>query len=127
MNDTYIPERAMLIYAHPDDIEFTVAGTAARWVKEGSDVYYVVITDGNVGSHDEGMTADRLIETRRSEQRAAAKVIGAKECIFSWISRRFTAADSRVEEGTRSTYQTHKARRCRLWGSNQFLSKRKLD
>jgi LmbE family N-acetylglucosaminyl deacetylase len=82
MNDTYIPERAMLIYAHPDDIEFTVAGTVARWVNKGSEVYYVVITDGNVGSHDEGMTTDRLIETRREEQRAAAKVVGAKECIF---------------------------------------------
>ncbi|MGB3713226.1 MAG: PIG-L deacetylase family protein [Candidatus Promineifilaceae bacterium] len=82
MNDTYIPKRAMLIYAHPDDIEFTVAGSVARWVQGGSEVYYVVITDGNVGSHDEGMTADRLIETRREEQRAAAKVVGAKECIF---------------------------------------------
>ncbi len=82
MNDTYIPDRAMLIYAHPDDIEFTVAGTVARWVNKGSEVYYVVITDGNVGSHDEGMTADRLIETRREEQRAAARVVGAKECIF---------------------------------------------
>lgn len=72
----------MLIYAHPDDIEFSAAGTVANWVKEGSEVYYVVITDGNVGSHDEGMTADRLIETRRKEQRAAASVVGAKECIF---------------------------------------------
>jgi LmbE family N-acetylglucosaminyl deacetylase len=82
MNDTYIPKRAMLIYAHPDDIEFTIAGSVARWVKSGSEVHYVVITDGNVGSHEEGMTADRLIETRREEQRAAAKVVGAKECIF---------------------------------------------
>ena len=72
----------MLIYAHPDDIEFTVAGTVARWVSKGSEVFYVVITDGNVGSHDEGMTTDRLIETRRAEQRAAADVVGAKDCIF---------------------------------------------
>jgi LmbE family N-acetylglucosaminyl deacetylase len=28
------------------------------------------------------MTADRLIETRRAEQRAAADVVGAKDCIF---------------------------------------------
>lgn len=82
MNDTYIPKCAMLIFAHPDDIEFSAAGTVARWVKAGSEVYYVVITDGNVGSHDEGMTADRLIEVRRNEQRAAAEVVGAKQCIF---------------------------------------------
>ena len=82
MSDTYIPKRAMLIYAHPDDIEFAAGGTAAKWAKYGCDVHYVIITDGNVGSHEEGMTADRLIETRRSEQRAAAEVAGAKSCIF---------------------------------------------
>ncbi|MFN2189105.1 MAG: PIG-L deacetylase family protein [Candidatus Promineifilaceae bacterium] len=82
MKETYIPKRAMLIYAHPDDIEFSAAGTVARWTQAGAEVYYVVITDGNVGSHDEGMTANRLIETRRNEQRAAAEVVGAKECIF---------------------------------------------
>jgi LmbE family N-acetylglucosaminyl deacetylase len=82
MSDTYIPEKAMLIYAHPDDIEFSASGTAARWANEGSKVFYVVITDGNVGSHEEGMTMDRLIETRRAEQRAAAKVAGAQDCIF---------------------------------------------
>jgi LmbE family N-acetylglucosaminyl deacetylase len=82
MTTTYLPERAMLIYAHPDDIEFSAGGTAALWAKHNCEVYYVIITDGNVGSHEEGMTANRLIETRRSEQRAAARVAGAKECIF---------------------------------------------
>ncbi|GMQ78776.1 MAG: PIG-L family deacetylase [Anaerolineae bacterium] len=82
MSETYIPKRAMLIYAHPDDIEFSAGGTAAKWAIHGSEVYYIVITDGNIGSHEEGMTAEKLIETRRSEQRAAAKTAGAKECIF---------------------------------------------
>lgn len=82
MTNTYIPERAMMIYAHPDDIEFSCGATSALWAKNGCEVIYVVITDGNVGSHEEGMTTDRLIETRRSEQRAAAEVAGAKDCIF---------------------------------------------
>ncbi len=82
MADTYIPERSIFIYAHPDDIEFSAGGTAAKWAKHGCDCYFVILTDGNVGSHEEGMTADRLIETRRSEQRASAKVLGAKACIF---------------------------------------------
>jgi LmbE family N-acetylglucosaminyl deacetylase len=72
----------MLIYAHPDDPEFSAGGTAARWARSGSEVIYVVITDGNVGTHDEGMSAERLIETRRAEQRAAAETAGAKECNF---------------------------------------------
>ncbi|RMG93966.1 MAG: PIG-L family deacetylase [Chloroflexi bacterium] len=72
----------MFIYAHPDDIEFGVAGTAAKWAKHGCEVVYVVITDGNVGSHEPGMTAEKLAKTRRAEQTAAARVAGAKECIF---------------------------------------------
>ncbi len=71
----------MFIYAHPDDIEFGVAGTAAKWAKNGCEVVYVVITDGNVGSHEEGMTAAKLAEIRRAEQTAAADVVGAK-CVF---------------------------------------------
>ena len=71
----------MFIFAHPDDIEFGVAGTAARWARDGCRVIYVVITDGNVGSHEAGMTAERLAEIRRAEQTAAAEVAGA-ECVY---------------------------------------------
>lgn len=81
MTNTYIPERAMFIYAHPDDIEFGVAGTAALWAKHGSQVTYVVITDGNVGSHETGMTAEKLAKIRRAEQTAAAELVGAS-CVF---------------------------------------------
>lgn len=82
MDQTYVPERAMLIYAHPDDIEFSAAGTAARWAAAGAEVIYVVITDGNVGSHEDGMTAERIAQVRRQEQEAAARVAGASACIF---------------------------------------------
>ncbi len=77
----YIPARAMFIFAHPDDIEFGAAGTAAKWVKGGAEVLYVVLTDGNIGSHEPGMTAEKLADIRRQEQTAAADVVGAK-CIY---------------------------------------------
>lgn len=80
--NSYIPQRAMFIYAHPDDIEFGVAGTAAKWAKQGCEVTYIVITDGNVGSHEEGMTREKLAEIRRQEQATAAQVAGATHCIF---------------------------------------------
>ena len=78
MSSSYIPERAMLIYAHPDDIEFGTAGTAALWAKHGCDVTYIVLTDGNIGSHDPDMTAEKLAEIRRKEQTDAANVAGAR-------------------------------------------------
>lgn len=82
MSYTYIPQRAMLIFAHPDDIEFGSAGTAALWAKHGCEVIYVVLTDGNIGSHDPEMTAEKLAEIRREEQTAAAQVAGAAHCYF---------------------------------------------
>ncbi len=81
MSNTYIPERALFIFAHPDDIEFGSAGTAAKWVKNGAEVTYIVLTDGNIGSHEAGMTAEKLAEIRRREQNAAAATVGAR-CIF---------------------------------------------
>ncbi len=81
MSQTYVPKTAMFIFAHPDDIEFGVAGTAALWARGGCRVIYVVITDGNVGSHEDGMTPERLAEIRRAEQTAAAEVAGA-ECVY---------------------------------------------
>jgi len=81
MSQAYVPKTAMFIFAHPDDIEFGVAGTAALWARGGCRVIYVVITDGNVGSHEDGMTPERLAEIRRAEQTAAAEVAGA-ECVY---------------------------------------------
>ncbi|HSH01518.1 MAG TPA: PIG-L deacetylase family protein [Anaerolineae bacterium] len=81
MLNNYIPERALFIYAHPDDIEFGVAGTAAKWAQAGAEVTYILITDGNIGSHDPEMTPEKLAEIRRREQTESAEVVGAK-CVF---------------------------------------------
>jgi LmbE family N-acetylglucosaminyl deacetylase len=82
MEGKRIPESAMVIVAHPDDAEFTVAGTVAAWTGAGCRVTYVVCTDGNAGSHEPGMTRERLAEIRRSEQCAACAVLGVSEVEF---------------------------------------------
>ena len=76
------PERAMIIAAHPDDIEFVVAGTAARWVKTGTSVSYVVVTSGDAGSHQPGITRKELARIREAEQRMAARLLGVEEVVF---------------------------------------------
>ena len=80
--DTWTPTRAMFIYAHPDDVDFSAAATAARWARDGSNVLYVILTDGSAGSHQPGMTREKLAAVRRAEQEAAARVVGAAGCIF---------------------------------------------
>jgi LmbE family N-acetylglucosaminyl deacetylase len=82
MEKDSVPESAMVIVAHPDDAEFTVAGTVAAWTKAGCRVTYVICTDGNAGSHEPGMTREKLGKIRRAEQRAACATLGVSEVMF---------------------------------------------
>ena len=70
------PERVLVVAAHPDDIEFGAAGTVARWVAEGAQVRYLVVTRGDKGSDDPTVDPADLAATREREQRAAAEEIG---------------------------------------------------
>lgn len=76
------PPTRMVIMAHPDDPEFTAAGTAARWVKEGAQVVYVICTDGSRGSNDPQMRPERMAPIRHAEQLEAARILGVQEVIF---------------------------------------------
>src|SRR5512139_1943452 len=81
-NSVYTPESAMSIVAHPDDIEFSCAGTMARWARAGARISYVLCTSGDVGIDDPGMTRQRAAEIREAEQLEAARIAGASEVIF---------------------------------------------
>ena len=81
----YIPEIAMSIHAHPDDQDFTVAGTLAKWAAAGCKILSVIITDGAAGSNDPEHAADykpTLASIREKEQIAANDTLGIKETIF---------------------------------------------
>ena len=82
MSENGIPGSALVIVAHPDDAEFTMAGTLAGWAKAGCRVIYVLCTDGNAGSHEPGMTRERLAQIRRQEQRAACDTLGVSDVVF---------------------------------------------
>jgi LmbE family N-acetylglucosaminyl deacetylase len=71
----------MVIVAHPDDAEFTCAGTVACWAREGKEVILVLCTDGSRGTNDPKMTPQELIAIRQVETAAAAEVLGIKEVI----------------------------------------------
>jgi LmbE family N-acetylglucosaminyl deacetylase len=80
-----IPIRALSIQAHPDDQEFSIAGTLAKWAQAGCEVISVVITSGDAGSnaleHDETYKP-ALAALREKEQLAANALIGVKETVF---------------------------------------------
>jgi len=70
------PERFMVIAAHPDDAEFGPAGTAARWIDEGSQGWLVCCTSGDQGGDDADADPLVLAALREAEQRAAAAIVG---------------------------------------------------
>ena len=72
----------MVVIPHPDDAESRMAGTVARWAREGKDIIYVVCTNGDKGTSDPNMKSDELARIREQEQLAAAKLLGVREVIF---------------------------------------------
>ena len=76
------PQRALVVAAHPDDIEFVVAGTVAKWVQAGANVRYVLATSGDAGSHQPDVTREEVARIREEEQRAAARVVGVDDVVF---------------------------------------------
>ncbi|MEW5941521.1 MAG: PIG-L deacetylase family protein [Chloroflexota bacterium] len=81
----YLPKRVMSIHAHPDDQEFTVAGTLAKWANDGAEIVSVVITSGEAGSNNPKHNEDykrKLAQIREREQRAANKTLGVQITIF---------------------------------------------
>jgi len=67
---------ALAIAAHPDDIEFVMAGTLLRLRTLGWEIHYLNVSSGNMGSTV--MSAAETARTRRREAQAAAKMLGAK-------------------------------------------------
>ncbi len=78
----FVPRRALVVAAHPDDAEFGAGGTVACWTARGAEVRYVVATDGSRGSKDPGASPHRLADLRETEQRRAAETLGVAEVHF---------------------------------------------
>jgi LmbE family N-acetylglucosaminyl deacetylase len=64
-----LPDRVLIIGAHPDDIELGAAGAILRFGEEGAQVYGLVMTQGEVGSK-------APLGTRENEAYEAAASLG---------------------------------------------------
>lgn len=72
----------LVILAHPDDPEFFLGGTIARWIKAGHEVRYVLLTQGDKGAKDEKLTALDVSAIRIREQQSAANFLGVTSVDF---------------------------------------------
>ncbi len=75
-------KRILVIAAHPDDVDFGSAGTIARWTAEGREVIYCIVTDGDAGGSDPGISRSDMATIRRAEQTAAASQVGVHDLRF---------------------------------------------
>src|SRR4051812_28805461 len=75
-------ERALVITAHPDDVDFGAAGSVANMTDAGVEVTYCLVTDGDAGGFDQTIPRPQMATMRREEQTRAAKVVGVENLIF---------------------------------------------
>ena len=69
------PERALAVFAHPDDPEVACGGTLARWASLGTEVHLVIACRGEKGSFDPHTDPDALAASRAEEVARAADVL----------------------------------------------------
>ncbi len=75
-------QRALVVTAHPDDVDFGAAGTVAAWTDAGIEVTYCIVTDGDAGGFDPSVSRSDIGRMRRREQADAAKVLGVHDLVF---------------------------------------------
>lgn len=91
MSDDSSVRRVLVIMAHPDDVDFTAAGTIATWTDAGLEVTYCLVTDGDAGGSDLSVSRPDMVRLRQAEQTAAAKQVGVTD--LRWLGY----PDGRVE------------------------------
>jgi LmbE family N-acetylglucosaminyl deacetylase len=82
MAEEFRPRVVLGIAAHADDMDFSMAGSAAKWAHGGAKVYFLVLTNSDKGSDDTTTDPAKLAARRQQEQRAAAQLLGVSDVFF---------------------------------------------
>ncbi len=75
-------KRALVVVAHPDDVDFGCAGTVSTLTSKGVDVAYCLVTSGDAGGDESNHSREERTEIREAEQRAAAAEVGVTNLTF---------------------------------------------
>jgi LmbE family N-acetylglucosaminyl deacetylase len=84
-------QRALVVVAHPDDMEYGGAAAVARWTAEGKHVAYLLATRGEAGI--DGMDPAEATVVREAEQRESCRLVGVDA--LEWLDH----PDGLVEYG----------------------------
>ena len=103
--------RALVVTAHPDDVDFGAAATVAAWTKAGIAVSYCVITDGQAGGFDPGLDRAEMPRIRRAEQTAAAAHVSVEELAFlGYVDGELVVTRELIRDLTRAIRQVRPER-----------------
>ncbi|MBA2699564.1 MAG: PIG-L family deacetylase [Nocardioidaceae bacterium] len=73
-------QRALVVVAHPDDMEFGSAAAVARWTDQGKQVAYAMVTSGEAGI--DSMAPDQARSVREAEQWESCRIVGVDAVEF---------------------------------------------
>ena len=69
-------ERVLCVVAHPDDVEYGTSAAVAKWVAQGVEVAYLLLTAGEAGMQ---IAPSEVGPLRAAEQRAACEAVGVSD------------------------------------------------
>lgn len=98
----------MLVVAHPDDAEFSSAGTAAKFAEEGKTVVFVICTSGDKGSSRRDISSVELASLREKEQLEASRRLGIAETVFLRLGDGELVPDLAFREKVVRQIRTHR-------------------
>jgi LmbE family N-acetylglucosaminyl deacetylase len=98
----------MLVVAHPDDSEFSSAGTVARLKDAGKRVVLIQVTSGDKGTSDPTVDPTELARRREEEEREAAQRLGMDDVVFLHCPDGALMPDLDLREKIVRAIRTHK-------------------
>ncbi len=120
-------KRALIVGAHPDDIEFGAAGTIALWTDEGWDVRYVIATRGERGVQDARADLAAVGRLREEESRKAAAICGVTIVTFLAYSDAQVAYGPDLLRDLARQFRLHRPHRLVSLDPDVVVSKRWLN
>ncbi len=73
-------DRALVVVAHPDDVEFGASAAVARWTDQGKTVVYCMVTSGEAGI--DSLPPAESGPLREAEEIASASAVGVEVVEF---------------------------------------------
>ena len=102
-------ERVLVIMAHPDDPDFTCSGTVIQMARQGIEVTYMILTNGDKGNHNPEITRNQLIAMRKIEQRNSADDVRREAGAVHGRGGRLSAADAGAAQARDARDSPHPA------------------